>query len=241
MDLFSILIIAVVCVGIGFVIATLLSNLREDEPKVDPEETAEEENRVQVMRIWRHEETGALLPEVNGEVLENPKALDAEQHAALSITLVDLYSWMEAGNQVIPKLVVDPEPESPARQKPPVDEPGEPEEGTSTESEVVIPSRLNILKGLVRTAQKEITQKVETEPLSIATQVDEILQEKLESSPLAGQGIRLMDLPNQGMVIMIGLDKYSDIDSVPNEEIKELLRASVAEWEAGVKREAKEE
>ena len=241
MDLFSILIIAVVCMGIGFVIATLLGNLRQEEPKPDPEETAEAENRVPVLRLWRHEETGALLPEVRGEVLVSAKGLDAEQHAALSIALVDLYSWMESGRQPLPKLDVETEPESPARRMSTGDDQRAPDESVAAESEVVVPNRLNIIKGLVRTAQKEITQKVESEPLSIAAQVDEILQGKLEASPLAGQGIRLMDLPNQGMVIMIGLDKYPDIESVPDDAIKELIRSSVAEWEARVKRETKEE
>ncbi len=241
MDLFSLIIVAVVCIGIGFVIATLLGNLREEEPKPDPAETAEAENRVHVLRLWRHEETGALLPEVHGEVLTSAKALDAEQHAALSIALVDLYSWMEHGLQPLPTLIVEPEPESPARRKSTGGDQSEPAESVSAQSEVVIPSRLNIIKGLVRTAQKEITQKVEAEPRSIAAQVDEILQAKLEASPLAGQGIRLMDLPNQGMVIMVGLDKYPDIESVPDEEIKELLRASVADWEAGAIKERKDE
>jgi hypothetical protein len=241
MDLFSVLIVAVVCVGIGFVIATLLSNLREEQPQVNPEETAEVVDRVQVLRLWRHEETGALLPEVKGEVLESAKGLDAEQHAAVSIALVDLYSWMEAGNQAVPKLVVETEPESPARHPRTRGDMVSSEAESPTGPEEVKPASMNIFKSLVRTAQKEATQKVEAETPSIAAQVDEILQEKLSASPLAGQGIRLMDLPGQGMVIMVGLDKYPDIASVPDEDIKKLLRASVSEWEAGTKREAKEE
>ncbi len=41
-----------------------------------------------------------------------------------------------------------------------------------------------------------------------------------------------MDLPKQGMVIMIGLEKYPDVEAVPDEEIKTLLHEAVAAWEA---------
>jgi hypothetical protein len=34
------------------------------------------------------------------------------------------------------------------------------------------------------------------------------------------------------MVIMVGLDQYADIDAVPDEEIRTVIRESVAEWES---------
>ncbi len=100
----------------------------------------------------------------------------------------------------------------------------------SEKSPVVLPS-INIFKSLVHTARSEIKEKVEADDQSIAFQVDEILQAKLEQSDLKDQAIRLLDLPGQGMVILIGLEKYDDIEAVPDEEIKKLLRESVAEWE----------
>ncbi len=241
MDLISILIVAAICVGIGFFLATLLNNLNEPEAQISPEALTEVEDRVPVLQIWRHAETGAFLPEVNGEVLETAKGLSPEQHAVLSITLVDLYSWMEASDQAMPKLLVETEPEIPPRRKSAAAGAGQTDEAGGSAPAEVKPPSLNIFKSLVRTAKKEATQKIKVETVSISAQVDEILQEKLEASALAGQGIRLMDLPNQGMVIMIGLEKYQDIDSVPDEDIRTLLREAAAEWEARVAREKKEE
>ena len=62
-------------------------------------------------------------------------------------------------------------------------------------------------------------------------QIDQILQTKLEGTHLDDQGIRLVEGPEQGMVIEIGLDKYTEIEAVPDEQIRQLIRLSVADWE----------
>jgi hypothetical protein len=66
---------------------------------------------------------------------------------------------------------------------------------------------------------------------SIAAQIDAILQQKLERSPLASKAIRLLELPGQGMVVMVGLDKYTDLTQVPDPEVRAVIAESVAEWE----------
>ena len=68
-------------------------------------------------------------------------------------------------------------------------------------------------------------------PKSIAAQIDEILQEKLATSPLNSSAIRLLELPGKGMVVMVGLDQYEGVDLVPDPEIRDLIRSAVAEWE----------
>ena len=68
-------------------------------------------------------------------------------------------------------------------------------------------------------------------PKSIAAQVDEILQEMLKGSDLESRAIRLLELPGKGMVVMIGLDQYDGVGSVPDEAIRTMIRAAVAEWE----------
>jgi len=68
-------------------------------------------------------------------------------------------------------------------------------------------------------------------PKSIVAQIDDILQEKLEKSPLSKRGIRLRELPNQGMAVMVGLDQYEGVEDVPDEEIRSMIRSAVSEWE----------
>jgi hypothetical protein len=71
-------------------------------------------------------------------------------------------------------------------------------------------------------------------PKSIAGQIDEILQEMLENSDIAVKAVRLMELPNKGMVVMVGLKQYEGVDAVPDDEIKNIIRSAVAEWERRV-------
>jgi hypothetical protein len=66
---------------------------------------------------------------------------------------------------------------------------------------------------------------------SIVTQIDEILQARLEDTPLADRGIRMVEAPDRGMMIEVGLHSYTDIDAIPDEDIRRLIRLSVAEWE----------
>jgi hypothetical protein len=71
-------------------------------------------------------------------------------------------------------------------------------------------------------------------PKSIVAQIDDILQEKLEGTPLSKRGIRLRELPNQHMAVMVGLDQYEGVEDVPDEEIRNLIRSAVSEWEKRV-------
>jgi len=71
---------------------------------------------------------------------------------------------------------------------------------------------------------------------SIAAQIDEILQRKLAGTPLAARGIKIVELPNQGMVVMVGLEKFTDLTQVPEEEVRSVIAQAVAEWEAQTSR-----
>lgn len=70
-------------------------------------------------------------------------------------------------------------------------------------------------------------------PRSIVAQVDDILQELLMDSPLAGKGIRLIEHPDEGMVILVGLERYQAVEDVPEPEIRVRIKEAVARWEAG--------
>ena len=65
---------------------------------------------------------------------------------------------------------------------------------------------------------------------SLAQQVDDILQEKLSGSPLKDRGIRLLDVPGKGLVVMVGMNKYDGVEAVPDEQVKAIIRSAVDEW-----------
>ncbi len=67
--------------------------------------------------------------------------------------------------------------------------------------------------------------------LSIVEQVDAILQEILETSPLKEQNIRLTEMPNKGVTVWVGNEYFEGINAVPDENIKRIIRVAVKNWE----------
>lgn len=68
--------------------------------------------------------------------------------------------------------------------------------------------------------------------LSIVEQVDDILQENLARSPLNEKGIHLKEDPQKGMIIWVGLASYENITDIPDQSIREIIRAAVRKWES---------
>lgn len=92
---------------------------------------------------------------------------------------------------------------------------------------------VNTVDVLARVLQPDL-RALEPPPLSITAQIDEILQEMLKNSPLASRLIRLIELPSKGVAVMVGLDRYEGVEAVPDEDIRQMIRLAVAEWERRV-------
>lgn len=67
--------------------------------------------------------------------------------------------------------------------------------------------------------------------LSIAAQVDEIVQERLPNSPFGERVIRLLEVPGRGMVVIVDQAQYESVNDVADEQVRQFLRECVAEWE----------
>ncbi len=61
-------------------------------------------------------------------------------------------------------------------------------------------------------------------------EINKILQRSLSSTP--DRGVRLFPDGVGGVKVMIGVKSY-EVEAVPDDEIKDLIRQAVAEWEAG--------
>jgi hypothetical protein len=62
--------------------------------------------------------------------------------------------------------------------------------------------------------------------------IDEVLQKKLENSPLAGKKIRLEEGSVGEVVVFVGTMRYSGIEAVPDENIKAIIKEAIADWDS---------
>jgi len=93
------------------------------------------------------------------------------------------------------------------------------------------------LQGSQLTASKppppaRLESEKEFRSLSIVSQIDKMLQARLENTPHAETGIRLVERTALGGVeVYVGDRKYPSLDDVPDPQIKSIIRATIAEWE----------
>ena len=62
-------------------------------------------------------------------------------------------------------------------------------------------------------------------------QINAILQTRITNTKLADMGVTMIESPGGGVFVYVGLNKFEGIDSVPDEEVKTVIRAAIAEWE----------
>jgi hypothetical protein len=62
-------------------------------------------------------------------------------------------------------------------------------------------------------------------------QIDAILQARLAGTPLEERGVFLTQSPEGGVIVYVGLTRYTSVDEVPDAEVKAAIRAAIAEWE----------
>jgi hypothetical protein len=70
-----------------------------------------------------------------------------------------------------------------------------------------------------------------SKPQSMVEQINRILEGKLHNLPKETRAIRIVEGLDGSVKVYIGVDSYP-IDEVPFEEVRILIRESVAEWEA---------
>jgi hypothetical protein len=91
------------------------------------------------------------------------------------------------------------------------------------------PSLINSLRRM-----RQGSSSVETPPpLNLADEIDRIFQSKLMASGLAATDAKVETNLDGGVRIRIGMDYYDALDEVPDPNLRDLLKLSIAEWEQG--------
>ena len=216
MDITGVVLFTGIGLVVGFLVAALIFSLRkESSPKQAPQQQllSDSENKV---RVWREGGDQQLVVEMDGVSHRQESDLHPDQKQKLVILVRELQTWIGASTAAA--AVVPPQP---VKSEPAIEKTGDEQEGTS----------LNPLKIFGDVLQPQKKTEADELDQSIVSQIDQILQTKLEGTNLEDRGIRLVEGPDQGMVIEIGLDNYTEIDAVPDTQVRQLIRLSVADWE----------
>ncbi len=179
----------------------------------------------EIARLWRDRVNEDLVLEIDGKTYRSVDALSEEQQKEMVLASSDLRTWL----RIFPKPAqitdsaafttsIDEESSFPSYTP------------QSSQDEKEQPN-LNPFQVFSRAVQETPPQRPGTK--SIVAQIDEILQEKLEGTTFENRGIRLVELPEEGMVVMVGLDKYKEVEDIPNEDIRNFIHEAVEEWEKG--------
>lgn len=217
MDTTGVILIAGIGFVLGFLLAALIFSLRKDSSPGEQSGRQVGSGSKKGIHVWREAHDQQLVIEIDGVSYRWESELNAEQRQVLDSLIRELGSWGS------PSTTLAAEPAPPVPLTPPAElrEPDETQKSLSLNPLKVFSDALQPVKKIAPDDSEQ----------SIVAQIDQILQTRLEGSQFEERGIRLVEGPDQGMVIEVGLDKYTEIESVPEEQIRQLIHLSVAEWE----------
>ena len=196
-----ILIIAIISVTIGYLAGSLLSGGRDRQEEKEPAERTPPQFPPDALHIWHDNQLKQLVLQIGKSVFHSGEPLPPTESKYLTGLLAYFQKWLGMP--------------APAQASPQVSQPAQPPPSPQVRVSPIVAD----------------TPEIPTAEKSIVAQVDDILQENLSNSPLREKGIRLMENTDGSMRILIGLDQYDDIDSIPDETIQSAIRAAVHDWE----------
>lgn len=219
MDISGVILLAGIGVVIGFLLAALIFSLRKEsstEQVPQQQLLSDSENKI---RVWREGGDQRLVVEMNGVSHRQESDLHTDQKRLLVNLTRELQSWIGSSTTAAAESAAQADIIKTALPQ---------------TDEVKKSPSLNPLKVFSDSLQPLKKSDADVIDQSIVSQIDSILQDKMEGTHLEDRGVRLVEGPDQGMVIEIGLDKYTEIEAIPDEQIRNLIRLSVAEWEKSV-------
>ena len=225
-----IVVIGILAAGAGYVfrmldsrVTTALKEGRETAPVDEEEKPVQKLDEHSVLKVSVDPALKWHL-ELDGEGID-PDGLTAEQRTRLVNVIVQIRPWIDG------KTVAPP---APAPAPAPVSE--SPAAATPLAASAPIGAqpaalRLDIGRGFRSLLESDIKKPEPPKAPSIVGMIDEVLQKKLENSPLAGKRIRLEEGSVGEVIVFVGALRYSGVDAVPDEDIKAIIRAAIAEWD----------
>jgi len=229
----SVLIVAAISLSIGYVVGWLIATLRSDRrhPKEDPADGQKPDasaGQNNLLRLWRENEGSGLSIELRGKKLPTPKDLSLDTRRELVGVLTEVKNWLGIPEQTAMDVDTEANSVRAASGTKPVDA------AINTIPPTPEPPRPSIIDGMTTVIADVVSPQTVAKrdvPKSIVEQIDEIFQAKLLGTPYEGQKIYISEDVRKGVIVWIGNVMYEGVGSMPDGEVKELLRASVRDWE----------
>jgi hypothetical protein len=203
-------------------------------------------NLAEVARLYRDKTTQDLVVTMNSHTFQKASELNPGQLRRLHFASKVLVNWLAetpaaplpesadgsaadglSSTQLPPMdeewIPAESAPEAATRGFPPpfIDEPTPEVKPVSTQIS-------DVVGGILKPASPGSPKP---EFKSIAMQIDEILQEMIADTPFETRGITVNDAPDHGVMVTLDGKKYPGVKDVPDEEVRNLIRSAVVEWE----------
>jgi hypothetical protein len=230
-NIWPIIIVGAVAAIAGYLFGMLDSRvttvLKEGREKV----VAAEEEKASTLKLDEHDVLKATIDsglkwhlELDGVRIE-PDELTSEQRARLVNVIVQIRPWIDGKTLAAP--VAPPPPPAPTQLAAPISAPV----SIGIQPAATPAPRLDIGRGFRSILESDLGKKSDSSKSpSIVGMIDEVLQKKLAVSPLAAKKIRLEEGSVGEVIVYVGAIRYSGIDSIPDEDIKTIIREAIEEW-----------
>lgn len=226
-------------VVVGFI--WYIQSLAKGRSRKKQDETTPDPNLAEVARILRDTQTEDLVVGMNGMTFRAAGELNPGQSRRLTFASNVLAKWLvESTPAQLPEdeLTEAPTPEPstqegewiPAETAPTEEKHGYTPPFTTESVEEVKPVSTQIsdvVGGMINPPPASPAPEYK----SIAMQINDILQEMIVDSPFKDRGISVNDAPDKGVMVTLDGEQYSGVKDVPDEEVRNLIRSAVVEWE----------
>jgi len=202
---------------LGYAVREFIGGSKKEKPQQDSKGDT-------VMRFWIDEQNVQHV-ELEGEDVSVTDGT-SEQRKRLADLLKVLQKWV-GEEKAQPAAPVVPVAAAAAAASTTTESPlvvvAEPKEATKP--------RIDLAKGAQMFFSENVSRKVEPKPRTIVGMIDEVLQKKLETSPLQSKKISLEDGPHGEVIVVVDADRYTGVDQVPDPQVQAIIRESIAEWD----------
>lgn len=194
----------------------------------------------EVLRVARDNLTGRLLVEVAGQRFAKLSDIqDAQLAQAILTTLRDLQEFAGASAPApaapLSPITTPPAAATPTPAAPPVIFAAPPPKPAIPTTSAEMPPIPKPSMNPFKQAQVLRERAKQLEPIqlkSIPEIIDEYLQHKLLNTPHTRRGIRVSGNTQGGVVFEMDGRMYDAVEAVPDEEVRNLIKSAIAEWDA---------